>query len=93
MLWHFKNEIDGFFSRLEQTRMETPVKVLRPFEGAARELSAETAQLSQVFPPAPTLGVVDAWLLSSPPPVKSSNKESYLLPKHLEEKKNMVYTI
>lgn len=41
--------------------------------------------------PSPTTssysGLVDAWLLSSPPPIKSSNEESDLLPKHLGEKK------
>lgn len=70
--------------------METPVKVLRAFEGAARELTAETAQLSQVVPPAPTRGLLVHD--SSPPPIKSSNEESYLLPKHLgEEKKYGAY--
>lgn len=31
--------------------METLVNVLSPFEQAARELIAETAELSQVIPP------------------------------------------
>lgn len=31
--------------------METLVNVLRPFEQATRELTAETAELSQVIPP------------------------------------------
>lgn len=31
--------------------METLLNVLRPCEQATRELSAETAQLSQVIPP------------------------------------------
>lgn len=58
MLWHFENEIDGSFSRLEETLMETLVNVLRPFEQATRELTAETAELSQVIPPVRVL-----WLL------------------------------
>lgn len=31
--------------------METLLNVLRPFEQATRELSAETARLSQIIPP------------------------------------------
>lgn len=38
--------------------METPVKVLRPFEAAAQESTAETAQLSQVIPPVFTLALL-----------------------------------
>lgn len=91
MLWHFENEIDGFFSHLEQTLMETLVNVLRPFEQATRELTAETAQSSQVIP-----AVLILWLLMqgfSTPPLKSCNKESYLFPKHLGEIKKMVQTV
>lgn len=55
MVCHSENEIDGSFSLLEQTLMESLMSVLRPFEQTTRELSAETGWLSQVTGPVPVL--------------------------------------